>query len=243
MKKSLAFFTILLLFASVLSADVCVRIKEHRDEFYDGGQVIPGEDSVQESWIGDGKYAVVDDNVKFLMDLKESTMTIVNENKGFYAETPMPLDLSKLLEPAFYARAQMFPTIGTVKKTEETKKIGEWDCRKYVVETWIEYQGAKYNETVRNMWVTRDVPFDLEAYRAVRVNGHKLNNYGEQLVEALKAVDGYQILVESITYSRGEERKSSQEVLEITEKEAPEGLYGVPEGLPKKEQMTREDFS
>jgi hypothetical protein len=243
MKKFLVIFTSGLIFSVAIAADVCVKIEEHRDEFYDGGRVIPGEDSVQESWMGDNRYALVDDDVKFLIDLEAKKMTIVNEGKGFYAETSLPLDLSKLLDPQFLARVQMFPTTGTVTKSEETKKIGEWPCQKYVVETWIEYEGAKYNETVRHMWVTKEVPFDLEKYMAIRADGYRLNNYGEKLVEALLAVDGYQIMAESITYSRGEERKSSQKVVDMSEKETPEALYKIPEGLDKKEKLSQGDFS
>jgi len=243
MKKLLIVFVVITLFPLMLQADIYVKSREYRDAFYDGGQMVPGEDSIREGWIGDKKVELINDNVRFIIDLEAKKMTMINQNKGFYAETPVPLDLSKFLDAQFYARAQMFPTVGTVKKTEEKKKIGDWDCEKYVVETWIEYEGSKFNETVRNLWVTRDVPFDLETYKMVRTEGERLNNYGPELIERLKAVDGFQILEESITYSRGEERKSLREVLEMTEKDVPAEIFTIPEGLEKKEKLNQEDFS
>jgi len=234
---------IVMLFSTILTADVYITIKEQRSAFYDGGRSFPAEDSIREQWIGEDKIAAIVDNLHFIFDLKENGMIMINRSKEFYVETPLPLDMSKLLDEQFYARVLMFQTQGTVKKTEETRKIGKWDCRKYEIETWIEFEGGRVNETIRQVWVTTDVPFNLEKFKRTNANAYKLNNYGEELILALKEMKGYQILSETTTYSRGDERKSSQEVIEILEKEPPEEIYSIPEGFTKKEKLSQQDFS
>jgi hypothetical protein len=116
----------------------------------------------------------------------------------------------------------------TVTATDETKKIKDWDTRKYIVEMDI-MMGTNTME----VWVTDDIEIDYERF-------HELSNAMlaafpgfENIVAAMKKIKGVTVLSTSETKVMGTSVTSSTELVEYADKKAPDGLYDIPAGFKK----------
>lgn len=241
MKKIFTIIFICLISWSFANGDFYIKIKTHHDSYYDSGIVFPEVNSIEEQWLVDKKMAFITENLITIYDLENNQMSVINRKKKIYAQTPLPLDTSKLVTEQFLQRRKFK---GTIKETGETKKIGEWNCRKYAIETWIIYPKSDDRFYLRDfaIWMTNDVPFDLGMVGEVISYGRKLEYYGDDFISELKKIKGYQIALEMTGYFRGMDVKYYEEVVEISQKKPPEGIYSVPAGFTKKEKLSEQDF-
>lgn len=244
MRKILAVIFILLTGWTFANADVYIKIKTHTDSRYDLGEIIPAEDSIEEILIGERKIVFISENPTKIYDLENNLVSIIFPKKKIYAQSPLPLDRSKLLTDQYYSQLQMFKIKGIVRETDETKKIGKWNCKKYELETWIMYEGNRVVEKYISLWMTTEVPFDLDMYGKAAANERKLRDlrYDDDLLSEWNKIKGCQIALEMTSYYRGVARRYYEEVVEISEKNPPEGIYSVPPGYTRKERLSRQDL-
>lgn len=244
MRKILAVIFILLTGWTFANADVYIKIKTHTDSRYDLGEIIPAEDSIEEILIGERKIVFISENPTKIYDLENNLVSIIFPKKKIYAQSPLPLDRSKLLTDQYYSQLQMFKIKGIVRETDETKKIGKWKCQKYELETWIMYEGNRVVEKYISLWMTTEVPFDLDMYGKAAANERKLRDlrYDDDLLSEWNKIKGCQIALEMTSYYRGVARRYYEEVVEISEKNPPEGIYSVPPGYTRKERLSRQDL-
>lgn len=254
MRKILAVIFILLTGWVFANADVYIKIKTHTDSRYDLGEIIPAEDSIEEILIGERKIVFIagrglgdrllNENPTKIYDLENNLVSIIFPKKKIYAQSPLPLDRSKLLTDQYYSQLQMFKIKGIVRETDETKKIGKWKCQKYELETWIMYEGNRVVEKYISLWMTTEVPFDLDMYGKAAANERKLRDlrYDDDLLSEWNKIKGCQIALEMTSYYRGVARRYYEEVVEISEKNPPEGIYSVPPGYTRKERLSRQDL-
>lgn len=244
MRKILAVIFILLTGWVFANADVYIKIKTHTDSRYDLGEIIPAEDSIEEILIGERKIVFISENPTKIYDLENNLVSIIFPKKKIYAQSPLPLDRSKLLTDQYYSQLQMFKIKGTVRETDETKKIGKWNCKKYELEAWIMDEGHRVVEKDISLWMTTEVPFDLDMYGKAAANERKLRDlrYDDDLLSEWNKIKGCQIALEMTSYYRGVARRYYEEVVEISEKNPPEGIYSVPPGYTRKERLSRQDL-
>lgn len=224
------------------AADTLVKTERHTDGYYRGGTMNPPVDETRELWVGENRMAYITDNQKLVVDTEKSSLLFINRRDNSYAETPLPLDMSKLFDETAFGRLQMFQRTGDVKKSEEGKKIGEWQCTAYDLHDWIPYQGGKVNERESRLWVSSDVPFDLEKFNTMLANLLILNNLEAGYGEKMQAIGGFQIATEETTYAEGIAIKTTSKVVEMGEAEPPADVYTIPEGCTKKEILTLQDM-
>jgi hypothetical protein len=244
MKKILAVIFILLTGWVFANADVYLKIKTHTESYYGEGVIRPAEDSIEEIWIGERKIVFISKNQTEIYDLENKLVSIIFPKKKIYAQSPLPLDRSKLLTDQYYSRLQMFKIKGTVRETDETKKIRKWKCKKYELEAWIMDEGHRVVEKHISLWKATEVPFDLDMYGKAAANARKLRypRYDDDLLSEWNKIKGCQIALEMTSYYRGVARRYYEEVVEISEKNPPEGIYSVPPGYTRKERLSRRDF-
>lgn len=229
---------------SFMAADIHLKINYHGDSYYYGGTNTPAVDEGREQWIGEKKLAVVSGDRVTVVDLEKNRLLFINHKLKIYAETALPLDFKNIVDEQFAARLASYPWKGTVKATDETKKIGNWNCKAYVMENWIDTPEGKYNEREVKLWVTRDFPppFDVKVF--AQLNGHymKFGNYHDDLITALKGVPGYPVLLENTNFGKGFSWKARTEVVSISVEKPPPGIYSVPEGYQKKDKLSPPDL-
>lgn len=254
MKKILAVIFILLIGWTFANADVYIKIKIHTDSYYDSGVLIPAEESIEEIWIGDKKIVFItglglfrrllNENQTEIYDFENNLVSIIFPKKKIYAQSPLPLDRSKLLTDQFYSQLQKIKIKGTIRETDETKKIGKWNCKKYELETWIMNEGNRPLEKDISLWMTTEVPFDLDMYGKAASYARKLRDprYDDDLLSKWNEIKGCRITLEMTTYYRGVARRYYEEVVEISKKNPPEGIYSVPSGYTKIERLSGQDL-
>lgn len=144
----------------------------------------------------------------------------------------LPLDLEK------YFPAQMMQMMKgiTVKVTPtgETKIINEWKCDGYDTEMNIMMMKMKMK-----IWASTDVPFDWKEFneKMYPLMSQAMFRLDEKAMEEFKKIKGYQIRQDISMDMMGTEMNSWSEVVEITKKSAPAGVYAPPEGYTKSDKI------
>mgnify|MGYP001065222021 CR=1 FL=1 len=240
MRKFAAVFVLLFVASLSLSADIYVKSKSHTDPMTVMGQTTPATDTVQEQWIGDDVFAQVSADQSMIFNLKKNMVSIVNHKAKNYVETTLPIDMAKLLPPEAAAFAGMMKMSATVAEGSETKKIGQWNCKLYTMTMSMMGQ----NITTK-IWASTDVGFDTAAFNA-KFMGNLVKGGGRMLDErSLKEfakIKGYQIATETSGEIMGAKMLSTTEVVEISKKNAPAGVYAPPSGYTKTTSLGMDAF-
>ena len=238
MKSALFAVLALLVTASSLPAEVCVKHHTHTGEYYYGGTTTPEVDRDAEIWFGEGKLAYVHESVKMIFDISGNTLTFINVEDSIFLQTTLPPVWENIIVEEEVSRLNMYQYIGEMKELGETKDVDGHECTGYMLTTWIPFEDIMYNETDEVAWYTDDVPFDLDLYKKVYPCLLVLRNYNTELIESLAQGPGYPIRSESTRYQKGLEIKTVNTIKEISETDAPEGFWMVPEDFTKKDRLT-----
>jgi hypothetical protein len=116
----------------------------------------------------------------------------------------------------------------TVTETAETKTIGNWKCRKYLID--MNMMGA---ETKSEAWATEDIKIDTGLFFA-SANAMLASQPGfDKIVKEMEKVKGVIVSQTAVAKMMGAEVTSTTEVLECATKDAPAGNYEVPAGYQK----------
>jgi len=242
MRVLLAACLMLFIPITAVHADFCVKQKSHTDGYYNGGVTYPPEDEDREIWIAGDKMAVIGKNRSIIIDSGKKLMFFINHIDSTYAEIDLPLDWPAVVPEQLAGRLQIFRRHGEVRETDETKKIGEWNCKGYDVASWILYEGNRYYEVETKVWVTTDLPIDLDTYAPVVDEIGRLRNYHDDFIKELGKIQGVQMASETVNYRQGFSFGSNEDLLEAFEEDPPADVYSVPEGYTKKEQLSIQDL-
>ncbi len=230
--------------SSFVAADIHLKIDYHGDSYYYGGVNTPAVDEAREQWISEKRFAVISGDRVTVVDLEKNRFLFINHKLKIYTETALPLDFKNIVVESFAQRLAAYPWKGTLKATAETKKIGKWNCKAYVMENWIDTPGGKYNEREIKIWMTTDFPppFDAKAFTRLNSQYLKFANYHDDLITALKGVPGYPVLLENTNFGKGFSWKARTEVVSLSEEKPPAGVYSVPGGYKKKDKLNPPDL-
>ena len=244
-KKRLLLCTVLIILfapAILLRADTYIKVKRHTDSYYYGGVVNPEQNTEREFWLDEDHLSTITRNRITIIDLGKNRAFVVNRNDKTYVESPLPVELSKLVPEEIAPLLESTVYRGSVEKTGKKRKIGTWKCDEYDLSTYLIYQGQQANIAETRLWAVNKVPFSLEAYQKMADTMQRLDNFSAPLIAELKKIKGYPVAFEMLFYPKGFSVKTTEEVVEMTEKEPPAGVYSVPEGFTKKDKLTIQDL-
>ena len=233
-------------------ADIYMKQKTHTGAFKVMGQSQPEKDEIMVFWLGPNKVRTDMETAKtssILMSDKK-ILVMIDHNKMQYAE--MPLDFDKMFEEAPAAQGTEDPEKAEAMKkmpgfmknmmkgvtgsmsakvtdTGETKKIGNWNCRKYLIEMSMGMGGESKSET----WATEDLKIDYTmAFTAANAMMASMPGF-EKILQEMRKVKGVVVLQTATTKMMGAEVTSTTELVEAADKDAPAGNYDVPAGYKK----------
>ena len=240
MKKIIAMSLLVLAFASFAAADIYVKSKMHSDPMSVMGQSQPAQDSFSEQWIGEGRFAMVSEKNSSILDLNKNVLFIVNHKAKTYIEAPLPFDFSSLL-PAQMASmmSSMMKMTVTVAPTGQKKTVGTWNCDEYDVTMNMMMMPMKMK-----VYATTDVPFDLKGYME-KVYGTYLKaqfRLDDTSAKEMMKVKGFWIASETNIEMMGARIHTTNEVVEISKKTPPAGVYSVPAGYTKQAKLSMQDM-
>jgi hypothetical protein len=242
MKLFVSCLMVLIIASSTAVADTYIRHKVQTDGYYYGGTVTEPEEREYEVWIGDERVSYKHDRRMIIIDQKNEILTFVNLQDSSYAETALPIVWEDLLEEEAVGRALQFRTEGTIKDTGKTKMIDGRECKCYEINSWIPYEGTKYNERDTRMWVSTDMPFDMDTFIKTNLHYLQLQRYNDAFLAELSSIKGYEVASESKRYIKGFAVSESDEIVEINDQEAPTDAYTAPEGFTKKDKLSIQDL-
>jgi hypothetical protein len=239
-------------------ADVYMKQKTHTDAFQVMGKSQPEKNEIMTFWLGENKARTDMETAKtssiLLADKK--IIIMIDHNKMQYAE--MSVDFDKMISDATAAGAgddpdkakamekmpgfmknmmknAMGDMSAKVTETGETKKIGDWNCRKYLIEMVMGMAGTTASEA----WATEDLKIDYTmAFTAANAMMASMPGF-EKIVQEMKKVKGFVVYQTSTIKVMGSEVKSTSELIEAENKDAPAGSYDVPAGYKKVKSMGR----
>jgi hypothetical protein len=238
-------------FATVQArADIYMKQKVHTDELKVMGQTQPAKDEISVIWLGEN-LARMDQGAATSSILlgEKKVLYMLDHNKKTYAE--MPMDLDKMFDEAAGAGAGDDPEMAEAKKkmpafmknmmkgvmgsmsakvteTGETKKIGSWNCRKYLIE-----MDMGMVKSQAEAWATEDLKIDYSLY-FTSANAMMASQPGfDKIVKEMQKVKGVIVYQIAKANAMGSDVTSTTELLECSEKSAPAGNYDIPAGYKK----------
>jgi hypothetical protein len=232
-----------LMAAMPLAADVYMKQKTHTDAFQMMGQSQPAKDMIMTIWLTEGKARMDnDDGTSSLLLAADKKLVMIDNNKKQYAE--MPLDFDKMFQAAAgddpgkaeamakmpgFMKNMMKGMSAKVTDTGETKKIGSWNCRKYLLEMNLGMGGTMNAES----WASEDLKFDYtQVFAAANAMMASMPGF-ENILQEMKKIKGVVVYQEAKTAMMGSELKSTTELVEAGDKAAPAGTYDLPAGYKK----------
>lgn len=238
---------VFLTFVSVQAkADVYMKQKTHTDPFKMMGQTQPAKDEIKIYWFGDGVARTDANRTSTLFFADRKALIWIDHHAKTYSELSM--DFDKMFEEGTegqtpeekaeakkmaemmkgMTQAMMGSMSVKVTETNETKKIGDWNCRKYLIDTDMGMMNSKAVS-----WASQDLKVDFNAYFAM-ANAMMANMPGfDKIIQEMKKVKGVIVYQKSASKVMGQEMTSTTEILEYMEKSAPTGTYDIPAGYQK----------
>jgi hypothetical protein len=248
MQRPWSVFVVLLVFCFVLGAvsaraDVYMKQKKHTGSITMMGQTQPEKDEIVATWLGTGRFRMDRDNGKSSIYLVEKKILYsLDHNKKTYAEMSMEID--KEVDKALADKGEEGKKVAdlmkgltkgmtsgiSVKVTEtgETKKIGSWNCRKYLID-----RKMPMVDTTSEAWATEDLKLDYSLYLA-SANAMLASQPGfQEMIKEMQKVKGVIVLQTTTAKMMGSEVTTTEELLECGDKTPPAGNYEVPAGYTK----------
>ena len=223
-----------------LLADSYFKQTIHVGAFEMMGQKSPETNDTSIVWLTDGKSCcLTGSNESIIFDSEKGSVFMVNHERKEYSLIPMNLfdaggevesDGGELSHAQQMAQVMAGSMKITVIPTDQTDKIGDWDVKLYNVELAIVMMPSK-----QEIWATEDIKIDYAMYNAVS-NGMMAQMPGfEKIIEEMKKIKGIPVKTVTRTSAMGGEIVTTAKLIEYAEKDAPDGVFDIPEGYKKVE--------
>jgi len=130
--------------------------------------------------------------------------------------------------------SKMMQLTVTVEETKERKKIGKWNCRKYL-QTITMAMGTTKSE----IWATEDIKVEGEVYAKYSAGMMaQMPGMGQSMsamMKEIKKIKGVHVYSEQTMIMMSQSMKSSIELMEFKEVKAPGNVFDLPAGYEKVE--------
>lgn len=237
MKKAVLFAVVLFVAALMLPADIYIKTNVHTDAFEMMGQKQPAKDETTDQWLNEKQLFVKQGERVTILDLGKNAMYILNLKEKNYVEAALPLDMAKLLPPEAASMASMMKISVKITPNGQKRKIGQWNCIGYDVDMNMMMMKMKMV-----IWASTEVPFDWKAFAKMYSNVAKMQFMDDASLAEFNKIQGFQVASEMSMDMMGSKMKVTSEVVEITKKPAPAGLYAVPAGFTKEKTLSMKDM-
>jgi len=257
MKTSTILWTLCLFFtvsAQLYSSDLFIKQKAHTDGFDIRGQKGEEVEVIQSLWITDKGLSAIDQESTHIIFFKEQLWIRVNHETKTYSEMAFPFDsLLKSIglaeseaDPKFNESMTQSNTELLITSTEEKKKFNTWNCSKYLQK----FTGAMGSYDTE-IWATQDIQIKpVTKFWMIFILFHEVKKRSPiffvndvfqryltgllktaisgKLYEEINKIKGIIAWSES-TMTLGETAvKSSTELLEYKEGDAPAHVFEIP---------------
>jgi hypothetical protein len=240
MKKIALTVAFILILVLGVSADIYIKTRVNVDPINAYGQSIPAKETYTEQWVGDDFYLASSEGLGYLFDLKKNLMYIITHNTKSYLETTLPVDYAKLLPRDLSPMAQALEQMTiSVRPNGETRLINNLKCQGYSLEMTMMMYPIEMT-----IWASEELPVNLKIFLdkvQPEILKMQLRASG-QAVSEIQKIKGLWIAYEVKAQIMGMEVNSRAELVELSKKSPPKGLYTIPAGYKKKDRLEMEDI-
>jgi len=211
------------------------------DAFEIQGMAQPARTDTVETWMTDDMAAMkTGDGFVYILRADLNVMYFIDHSQKAYMEVPIDF-LSKLDDyvagavvedttaaalsamESFFAGVQI-----TVTPEDSTKKISQWNTRKYV-----STMTTPMGNTVTESWLTTDVDINLDLYRSITNVAMAAIPGFEKLLAEMKKLEGIPVVSLTTMEIAGTQVSTTTDLLASRTEDAPAGIFDVPEGYTK----------
>jgi len=241
-------FAFLLAFSNAANAEIYMKQKRHTDETKVMGKTQPAKDEIVITWLGKDRARMDHDQDKSTIILLDKNVIIsLDHTKMTYTEMQIG-EWEKSIEESMNKQAKTDQdkegaqkALGFLKglkslikfetkvtETNATKRIKDWSCRKYILKS-----NMPMVKLTSEIWATEDIRVDFNLYRKIS-NAMLAGMPGmQESLKEMEKIKGVMVYSESSGSAMGADVKSTEELLEISDKAAPAGAYEIPKGYAK----------
>lgn len=234
MKKMMFIMVVVLLAVGAASADYKVVLQHHQDGFTMMGQTQAPTDEEHVTWIGNKKLRMDQGSSSTIVDVEAGKMMLLNHDDKTYTEVDLPVDLAALMPPGMAEQMMaMLKFDVTVAASDETKKVGEWNAKRYDLKMTSAMMSL---DTV--IWASTETPIDHAAFFDLFSVVMSLQPGMDSMLEQMRQIDGYVVSQEAAMSMKfmGETTVGSTDVVtSIAKVDAPAGTYDPPAEYAKEE--------
>lgn len=220
----------LALVAGAAGADTLLTLESHQDAAEFAGQTQPAEDQTIEVWIGENQISRSDERATIIV--RPDEMIIVNHVLKNYTVLDLPIDFDELVPADMKQMAEMSKLSAEVTPTDERKKIGDWNVRRFEVEM-TNPAGIAITTT---MWMTRDLDIEYPSYEKLAAQTMATAG-GADLVAEMSKLEGFPVLQETTIDMAGNKVTTREELVSVEKKEPPADAYSVPQGYTETDRL------
>jgi hypothetical protein len=216
--------------APIVRAEKVLTHAVRLDAYQVNGTEVPAKESQRVLWIGKDRMRLETDESTIIVRLDQQKMYMMDVRHKVAVVIELPFEMRKYFPPELGEKVEKNAPFATVTPQEETKKIGDWNTRRYTVSI----KTGQAPTSKEEVWTTKDLPVDLAEYAALNHQISMLRAGGGTMAEEMKRLEGIPVLTNRVRLMEGVEMRSREELVSVEEKPAPEGLFDVPADFVQK---------
>lgn len=179
-------------------------------------------------WLGDGKIREDQGKRSFIADLAENKIYVIRHDDKVYHEFDYPIDFKKIAPPDVHQfldqlQAQMAMDV-QISKSDERKQVNGYATTAYDVKI----SSPMGIDLKLRLWVTDELPFDVDNFKRLRMAIASANPSSGEMVEKVMTIPGFPVLTETSTRYQDQEISTTEELVSVETKEAPDGTFLPP---------------
>ena len=221
-------------------ADGFLKQVTHTGAFEMMGQKVAAKDDTTTMWIGADRAASINgDTMTIVCIPAENSVLMINHQKKQYSKASLNMDemIDKAMadkgekdaDQAAQAKEMMKAMMGqskaSVEPTAETKKIDNWQAKKYLVTLSMGMMNMNMQ-----LWATEDIAIDYKLYQELSNRMLKQMPGTESLTKEMSKIKGVVVLSTTELKMMGQPVTAETRLLEFSDKPAPAGVYAIPAG-------------
>ena len=239
----------MLMLPGLIHADIYLKYKQRTDAFEIMGQKQPARETVRETWIARDMIRTDEGPQTMIMRIDKKQIYLMDNQAKTYSEFPM--DMQEMARQAIEEDQEMSPQEKedakdfvegmmegmsefsvTVEDTGQTKKIGPWNCRKYIQTT-----NTAMGPSETELWATNDIDLDYDLLHRMAAASMMMmpgmQKTMDDFVKEMKKIDGVTVHSISTSTMMDTEIRTTQDLLDYSDKKTGEGFYTVPKNYMK----------
>ena len=218
--------SVLFMAPSIAGADVFMREKHHTDGMTVMGHAQPPRDTIQTTWVTQDKLRNDQGDTSSIVIMVNDNIVVyhLNHAQKTYTELSMASDEFKQAASGMAGEFKV-----KVTATGETRKIGNWNCRKYLKEMDMGMMPA-----ATEIWASEDIKMPYQNLyerfsTAMMAQQPGMQMSMQAIQEEVKKIKGVPVLtITTTTIMKDTTVRSSHELVEIKEGQAPAGIFEIP---------------